>query len=269
MPGKVQVQDIWTRAGQSLQGKSREIPQCGRPFGGSSMSRGPRSKKAFEAAIPVARMRGEVMFFERWPGSCFDLMACGPAGPGAIRSERALRIHGSPAQIAADHAGTIDRMNAAALPPGISRELWLWSPWGTMRYFRIESTAITELDMLGNVRSPLVKGALAAKKRPRRGKDRKKTKRPVPAPGAGPEQQPETGNLQPADAAVPGTVGMPQPPTTSPSPPAPAGTGGREPAPARYLRKRNAELRQEKDGGRRAPTDGTSPVTPGDGIPPS
>lgn len=269
MPGKVQEPDIRIPAGQSLQGKSREIPQCGRLVEGCSMSHGPRSEKAFEAAIPVARMRGEVMFFERRPGSCFDLMACGPAGPSAIRSERALRIHGSPTQIAADHAGTIDRMNAAALPPGISRELWLWCPWGTMRFFRIEGAAITELDMLGNVRAPLVKGALATKKRPRRGKVSKKTASPVFAPGAGPEQQPDTGNLQPAGPAMPGTRDTPQPPTPSPSPPAPAGSSGREPAPARYLRKRNADLRQEKDGGRRAPTDGTTPVAPEGGTPPS
>lgn len=233
------------------------------------MSHGPRSEKAFEAAIPVARMRGEVMFFERGAGSCFDLMACGPAGPSVIRSERALRIHGSPSEIAADLAGAIDRMNAAALPPGISRELWLWAPWGTMRYFRIESTAITEIDMLGNVRSPLVKGALAAKKRPRRGKGRKRNISPVSAPGAGPEQQPETGNLQPAGTAEPGTGGKMQPPTASPSPPAPAGAGGREPASVRYLRWRNAKLQQKKEEHERAPADGTSPVAPGGGTPPS
>jgi len=233
------------------------------------MSHGPRSKKAFEAAIPVARMRGEVMFFERGPGSCFDLMAWGPAGPGAIRCERALRIHGSPAQIAADHAGTIDRMNAAALPPGISRELWLWAPWGTMRYFRIESTVITELDMLGNVRSPLVKGALANKKRPRRGKSSKKNVSPVSAPRTGPEKQPDTGNLLPAGTAEPGAGGIPQPPTTSPSPPTPAGTSGCDPASVRYLRWRNAKLQQKKEEPRRAPADGTTPVAPGGGTPPS
>ncbi len=234
------------------------------------MSRGPRSDKALAAAVPVARMRGEVMFFEQRPGTCFDFMTGGPAGPGAVRVERALRIHGSHAQIAADHAGTIDRITAAALAPGIARELWLWSPWGTMRYFRIEGMSITELDLLGNVRAPLVKGARANAMRPRWRKSRKKSGSATPAPAPGPGHPPAAGNhVETAGTAVPGTEGALQPPGTSPQAPAPAGTSGREPAPVRFLRKRNAELQRKKDDPRAVPGGVPGPATHGGRNPPT
>ncbi len=209
------------------------------------LRRGPRSARALDAAMPVAHRRGEVMFFEQRTGSCFDFMTPGPAGPAAIRVERALRIHGSLAGIARDYADTIDRMNAAVLPPGFSRELWLWAPWGTMRFFRIESATITELDMLGSLRAPLVKGALAGKKRPRWRKSRKKTGLPMQPTAAVPEEPLTAGENGPAPGMVPAaTTGTP-----SPAPGTPAPTAGivREPAPIRYLRHRAAEMRRAKE----------------------
>lgn len=196
------------------------------------MSRGPRSARALDAALPIAWRRGEVMFFGQRTGSCFDFMTPGPSGPAAVRVDRALSIHGTPAQIAAAHASSIDRMNAAALPPGLSRELWLWAPWGTMRFFRIEGQTITELDMLGNVRQPLVKGALAGKMRPRWRKSRKKSGTPADPPAPGPVPDATAGASSPA-----------------PGLPAPAGSTVSEPAPIRYLRRRAAEMKRVKEAG--------------------
>jgi hypothetical protein len=196
------------------------------------VSRGPRSERALAAAEPVAWMRGEVMFLEQRPGTCFDFMVSGPAGNSAIRVERALCIHGSLTVIAARHAGTIDRICAAALAPEISRELWLWAPWGTMRYFRIDGTAITELDRLGVVRAPLVKGALAGTMRPRWKKSKKKSGSTGLPPAPGPERSPGTGP-GPQQPGTPGTTGK----------------SGREPAPVRYLRRRAAGIKRKKEGG--------------------
>jgi hypothetical protein len=186
------------------------------------VSRGPRSARALEAAVPVAWLRGEVMVFGQRNGSCFDFMISGPAGQAAIHTERAKRIHGSAAEIALAHAGTIDRMYAAALASGVSRELWLWAPWGRMRFFRLDGPAIVELDLLGNVRLPLVKGALAGKKRERKRKSIKKsgTASSLPAPGPEPLG---------AGTRVPGTKP--------------------EPAPVRYLKRRAAELKKSLAGG--------------------
>lgn len=223
------------------------------------MSRGPRSTRALEAALPIAYRRGEVMVFEQRAGSCFDFMTRGPAGPAAVRVDRALRIHGTPAKIAADHADVIDRMNSAVLAPGISRELWLRAPWGTMRFFRIEGTTITELDMLGNERIPLVKGALAGKKRPRWRKNRKLSGAVAEPPACGPDTEAPAGTSPP----TPG----------SPSQSAPA---AREPAPVRYLRHRAAEMKRKvggKPGG--SPSAGPAASVPdsqapgGDDHPPS
>jgi hypothetical protein len=220
------------------------------------MSLGKRSDKAFEAALPVAMLRGEVMFFEKRPGSCFDFLVSGPGGTSAICVERALCIHGTAAGIAATYAGTIARMNASPLMPGFLRELWLWSPWGTMRYFRVESAGIIELNLIGAVRSPLVKGALAGVKRPRYRKSRKKSgEAAAMAPASGPEGSPATAD----GAQTPGTPG-----------PAPGGNSVREPAPVRYLRKKAKEKEarekeaQEKEGKEKArarlPADGCEPA---------
>lgn len=191
------------------------------------MSRRRRSELALDAALPVAMMRGEVMFLEQRPGSCFDIFVSGPFGTSAICIGRALRIHGTAAEIAQERAGMLARMSASPLAPGISRELWLWAPWGTMRYFRLEAAGIVELDFAGAVRIPLVKGALAGAMRPRYRKSRKKSGAAV-APAPGPEVPP--GSAEGAQA--PGTPGPG---------PAPAGKGVREPAPVRYLRKKAKE----------------------------
>lgn len=236
------------------------------------MSRGPRSTRALEAALPIANRRGEVMFLGQQSGSCFDFITPGPSGPVAVRVDRALRIHGTPAGIAFSHAGSIDRMNAAALPAGLTRELWLWAPWGTMRFFRIEGALITELDMLGNVRQPLVKGALAGKMRPRWRKSRKKTgttaeqSSPGPVPDATAGASPETpGMVRPARDVPAGA------PSPVPGVPAPAGNTVREPAPVRYLRLRAAEMRRKKEVEAGAhPPKGPAAMAPGgDDHPPS
>jgi hypothetical protein len=194
------------------------------------MSKGPRSPRALAAAVPVAMMRGEVMFFEQRPGTCFDFIVSGPAGNSAIRVDRCLRIHGSLAGIAADYAGTIARISASALARGILREFWLWSPWGTMRFFRIEGTAIIEIDRLGVVRAPLVKGALAGTVRPRWRKSKKKNAGALVSPDSGPEQNPETaGECQP------------------PGVPVPAGENEKESAPVRYLKRRAAEMKCKRE----------------------
>jgi hypothetical protein len=242
-------------------------PGC-RPGRGDGMSRGRRSEKALAAAVPVAMMRGEVMFLEQRPGTCFDFLASGPAGTSAIRVELALRIHGSPAEIAQDHAEALARVSAAALAPGISRELWLWSPWGTMRYFRIEGEAITELDRFGTVRAPLVKGALAGAKRPRWRKPRKKAGGAAVVPGPGPGQPPAAGNsLQPAGTSMPDPAGITQPPGTPGPAPAPSASGTREPAPVRYLKRRAAEKKRLKEA--QAAVPGYAPAAPGTGEIPS
>ena len=208
------------------------------------MSRGKRSYRALDAAIPVAMMRGEVMFLEQRPGACFDFLVSGPAGTSAIRVDRALRIHGSLAEIAVYRSETLARISAAALAPGISREFWLWSPWGTMRYFRVEGEAITELDRLGAVRAPLVKGPLAGALRPRWRKSRKKSGSATLQPAPGPGQSSAAGNLQqsvPGPEQSPGPADLPRPPGAPGPAPAPAGSGVREPAPVRYLRRTAGE----------------------------
>ena len=187
------------------------------------MSKGPRSDRALEAALPVASKRGEVMILEKHPGSCFDFLVSGPPGTSAVQVIRVPHIHGTLAGIAAEHTARIARICAAPLTFGITRELWFWSPWGTMRFFRIAGLPLTELDLLGNVRDTLVKGSGSGSLRSRWRKSRKRSARhsashiPQPAPDTGEEAQ-----------------------SSGPTEPGPAGV--REPAPARFLRRKAREM---------------------------
>jgi hypothetical protein len=200
------------------------------------MSRGRRSDRARAAAVPVAAMRGEVLFLNRRPDTCFDFIISGPSGTSAVRVGRALRIHGSLLEIAAEYTDTLDRIRAAALTFGMAREFWLWSPWGTMRYFRINGPLISELDLLGNERLPLVKGSLKGTMRPRWRKRGKKSRGRVPE--SGPEECTDPGGdpSAPGSGEMTGRVSKTGP--ESETPPAPAGKIVHEPAPVRFLRRR-------------------------------
>ena len=102
-----------------------------------------------------------------------------------------------------------------------------------MRYFRVEGEAITELDRLGTVRAPLVKGALAGAMRPRWRKSRKKSGEPAVQPASGLGQSPVTGSSV------------------------------REPVPVRYLRRCAAEMKCKQEEQAAAPGQGSDTTDSG------
>jgi len=195
------------------------------------MSRGMFSQKAFDAALPVAQARGQVILLQHHPGAPYDFLIISAAGIIAVCTRRSRRLHGSLAEIAERHRNTIALIGVAEFSPGFIREFWLWSPYGTMRFFRVDGPVITELDRLGVPVMPPVTGTVAMKERTR-------AKGPVKmTDGAKPG---ETKTLPGADAVAK------CPDITSPDP-APTPKSEREPAPVRYLKRRARERSNQKE----------------------
>lgn len=203
------------------------------------------SAKAVDAAIKVAQIRGEVKLFQKTPGNPFDFLISGPGGSAEICARRTRRLHGSLAEIADDYGEPLALISAATPSPGISHEFWLWSPYGTMRFFRVVGSVLTELDRLGMVRNPLVAGKVDMRKM-------------VGAKRVG-DAAPGKGGVTEKTADTSVTL---QSPGTSEQVSLAGQTGGKEPPYIRYLRRRN----RERAASAGPPTDPSQKMTDG-GIP--
>jgi hypothetical protein len=115
------------------------------------MSRGPLPSKGFDAALPVARARGHVEYFRRMRGNTADLMVSGSGILSIIRIQNAPRLYGTPAEIAREFSDTIARLRVHPAGGPVSRELWLYSRYGVLRFFRVLDNGIVELGADGNV----------------------------------------------------------------------------------------------------------------------
>jgi len=59
-------------------------------------------------------------------------------------------------------ADALTTLRAIAPGPGISRELWVYLPRGSFRFFRVEETGLVELDRAGSVIQPQPKPVAGA-----------------------------------------------------------------------------------------------------------
>jgi hypothetical protein len=175
-----------------------------------------------------------VIFLLHYPGALYDFLVICPAGIIAVCTRRSRRLHGSLAEIAEQYRDTIAMVGTAEFSPGMVKEFWLWSPYGTMRFFRVEGPVLTELDRQGNPVGQPVTGIVTGKKRTR-------VKEPVKKDDA----------EKPGENIVPET--MPGPDAGAKLPEVPSPDSGaclksvREPAPIRYLKHRTRERRNQKD----------------------
>jgi len=109
------------------------------------MSRGPKPRRALKAAIPVAEQRGKVQMPERSPESLYDFMIICTIPVAFVRVKFAPRILLSLAEIAMEFREAIILLRAVTHDTPVSRELWLCSKHGTLRYFRIIADSLVEL----------------------------------------------------------------------------------------------------------------------------
>jgi hypothetical protein len=217
-----------------------DLPNGDTRRGMCGMSRGMPSEKALDAARNIARARGRVVTVESWEGRDCDFLIEGPYGLAAITVRRTRRIRAGPAEIAERFRETLNAVRAGGHCGGVAGEFWLWSPYGTMRFFAVEGFELVELTRFGLPLMPPVTGKFSGM--PATGQKTPK-KNPGTAP-AGADTVPE----QRTPEIIPGSdthAGAPCPAGTSAGRPAPP-----EPLPVRYLRWRNAEIRRKEEEGK-------------------
>jgi hypothetical protein len=219
------------------------------------MSKGMPSRKAFDAAVAVARARGQVIFLQAGPDFASDFLVITPYGIIAVCVRRTRRIRTGIDEIAYEYRETLNLIRAADTCPGMYCEFWLWSPYGAMRFFQIEGFRLTEISLTGLPLVPAVTGKFA-------GQPGNCTKTPGIIPGIAPAGQRESPENVPG-----GATGQKNPaavsPVLVPARPAPA-----EPHYIRFLRRRNAGIQRKKEEARAAggePGARPSPVLPGPG----
>ena len=110
------------------------------------MKRGPAPNRGLRIAIPVALALGRVIFFMASPYYPGDFMIAGNGYLGIIRLRLSEKIRATLPEIQKDYSRSV--VELASLPRGgpVCYELWLYSRYGRLRFFRITETGLEELD---------------------------------------------------------------------------------------------------------------------------
>jgi hypothetical protein len=131
------------------------------------MTRGRRPVIALGEAMQIAKKRGETrQFMHERDMICNFVIYC--AGFIAhVRIKRVSRLHCPHAWIEREAADALITLRAIASEPGISRELWIFLPYGSFRFFRVTDTGLIELDRDGSVLPlPEITGPTAGVQKP-------------------------------------------------------------------------------------------------------
>ena len=110
------------------------------------MKRGPATNRGLRAAIPAALALGRVMLFVASAYYPCDFMIAGDGYLGIIRVRLSEKIRAEIDEIQRTYSHSI--ADLAPVPRGgpVSCELWLYSRYGTLRFFRITGDGIEEID---------------------------------------------------------------------------------------------------------------------------
>lgn len=122
------------------------------------MSRGRRPVEAIRLATLIAEKRGEVQHFRHGPGIiCTFVIYC--AGLVAhVRIKRMRHLRCSAQWLEREAAEELAALRIIASSSAISRELWICSPKGNFRFFRVCDGSLVELNRDGQplpYRSPV------------------------------------------------------------------------------------------------------------------
>jgi hypothetical protein len=113
------------------------------------MTRGREPAFGLGAALPVARARGRVMQFRHSPDNTADFLISGSRCIALIAIRKARRLHAPLAEIARDYSGTVNELSTIPTGGPVSREIWLYSRFGILRFFRVGTDGLVELDFHG------------------------------------------------------------------------------------------------------------------------
>jgi len=115
------------------------------------MTRGRQPLVALREAGQIARKRGEVRHFAHEPGMICNFVIYCMFLTAHVRIKRVSRLRCPLSVIEREAADALTTLRAIAPGPGISRELWVYLPRGSFRFFRVEETGLIELDRDGVV----------------------------------------------------------------------------------------------------------------------
>jgi hypothetical protein len=114
------------------------------------MKRGPEPVKGYEAAIPAALRRGRVMRFRSSPSYVSDFLFYGNGLLVLACLRLAKRLsRATIAEISAEYADAIAGLCTVPCGGPVSRELWLYSRHGALRFFRVGAAGLVEIDRDG------------------------------------------------------------------------------------------------------------------------
>ncbi len=109
------------------------------------MSRGPIPQMAKDEALPIAERRGLVMHYHRRRGNICDFSVMSSGLVSFVCAMRLILLRSTAEDILHDFSAAIGRLRFIASSPAISRELWLRTPRGAWRFFRVLDESILEL----------------------------------------------------------------------------------------------------------------------------
>lgn len=108
------------------------------------MTRGPAPVIWKDAALPVAKNRGQVMLFDYSVRNLADFVIIGSGTVAFVRVRKSRCLHASPEKIAEELGEDVDKLRRIPDVP-VSRELWPYSRYGVLRFFRVNESGLAEL----------------------------------------------------------------------------------------------------------------------------
>jgi len=118
---------------------------------GDQMARGRKPLIALNEAKHIAEKRGEVRYFRHEQDMICSFVIYIMGLVAHVRIRRVERIHITPAWLEREAAADLAALRFIVSSPEISRELWVYSPKGLFRFFRVLADSVAELDRNGQL----------------------------------------------------------------------------------------------------------------------
>lgn len=115
------------------------------------MARGRKPLIALSEAKHIAQKRGEVRYFRHEPDMICSFVIYIVGLVAHVRIRRVERIRITPEWLERVAAEDLAALRFIASSPEISRELWIYTPKGTFRFFRVLANSLAELDRSGQL----------------------------------------------------------------------------------------------------------------------
>jgi len=115
------------------------------------VSPGPLPYKAIDIAMPVALARGFVILCRHYYGFVCDLVIAEPGQTTIVRICRTKRLYDTVAGMAVQFPAGIAGLARVPKDPGRSLEIWAVDYYGNLRFFRVVSTGLVEIDRHGSL----------------------------------------------------------------------------------------------------------------------